>query len=491
MKKWMSLLTVLVLGALLLAVPAMAEQDLAEKNAAEDKFEFADWNPEAESLKALIDYVEDVTDESSPNFIPAADRIATFDMDGTLCAELFPTYVEYYLLARRILTDESYTPDAEMLEFGRMLRDHAMDRSFPDGMDMLHATHAAKAYAGMTLQEFADFVTNQLVREADGFEGMTYANCFYTPMIEVVEYLQENDFKVFVVSGSDRFICRTFIEGVMDIPYEQIIGMDVQLEASHQDGKDGLDYAYASNDTVIRTDKLLIKTLKMNKVTAILQHIGRQPVLSFGNSGGDVSMHNFALFNNKYKSAAFMLIADDEERDYGNTEKTRALGEKWKESGYVVISMRDDFRTIYGDDVVKTGSFRWLEEMAENRTPADAEPAPEAAAEAQAEEDVQYVMYLGTNDKDTNRPIFTQAEAMEKAKEILVKHLDGYTMQEASGGWVDGDKLYQEYTLVISVSDTTKDSVYAAADELIQAFNQSSILIQTNPTKTEFYTPAK
>ncbi len=349
-------LAVMMTMLALLSVPAMAEQE-------EDIF--ADWNKDAPALKTLIEYVEAVTDESSPDYIPPADRIATFDMDGTLCGELYPTYLEYYLLERRIFCDPSYTPDEEMLEFGCMLRDHALDKSFPDGMDVLHATHAAKAYAGLTLTQFADFVTNQLVRETDGFEGMTNANTFYTPMVEVVEYLQENGFKVYVCSGSDRFICRTFIEGHLDIPFEQIIGMDVDIEATGEGGEDGLEYVYTSEDDIVRTDRLLIKNLKMNKVKAIVKEIGRQPVLSFGNSSGDVSMHNYTIFNNRYKSAAFMLIADDEERDYGNTEKAQSLREKWEGNGFNVISMKDDFRTIYGDEVKKTGTFRWLEEFAE------------------------------------------------------------------------------------------------------------------------------
>ncbi|MBQ6513994.1 MAG: haloacid dehalogenase-like hydrolase [Clostridia bacterium] len=471
MKRILAVLTALVM-ALMLCVPATAEE--------EDRF--ADWNPDAPALKALIEYVESVTDESSPDYIPPVDRIATFDMDGTLCAELNPTYLEYYLLAWRILKDPSYEPDAEMLEFGRMLRDHALDKSFPDHMDMLHATHAAKAYAGMTLTQFQDFVTNRLVQEADGFEGMTYANTFYTPMIEVVEYLQENGFKVFVCSGSDRFLCRTYIEGVLDIPYEQIIGMDVAVEATNQGDTDGLEYVYTSEDNIIRTDKLLIKNLKMNKVAQIVKEIGRQPVLSFGNSGGDVSMHNYTIFNNRYKSAAFMLIADNEELDYGSAEKVQPLKEKWEASGYHVISMRDDFRTIYGDEVKKTGTFHWLEDLAEERVPAE-EPAAEEAADS----DVQYVLYLGTNDKDTNTPVFTQEEAMEQARAILLRNFGGYTIQEAHGGWIDEGKEYQEYTLVISLSDTTPEKVHAAADELISVFRQSSVLIQENPTKTEFY----
>ena len=359
---WMALLM-----ALLMAFTGFAFAE--EAPAAEEPF--AQWNPDAPALHALIDYVEAVTDPDSEDFIPEPDRIATFDMDGTLCAELNPTYLEYYLLARRILADPGYTPDEEMLEFGRMLRDHALDRSFPEGMDMLHATHAAKAYAGMTLQEFADFVTRQIVREADGFTGMTYAEAFYLPMIEVVEYLQDNSFKCYVCSGSDRFICRTYIEGMLDIPYENVIGMDVQLKATNQGDKDGLNYVFGANDALVRTDKLLIKNLKTNKVLQIAQDIGKQPVLSFGNSGGDVAMHNFALYNNKYRSAAFQLIADDGERDYGNPAKGPELREKWEGMGFTVISMANDWKTIYGEDVKKTDEFHWLEDLAEDITPAD------------------------------------------------------------------------------------------------------------------------
>lgn len=105
--------------------------------------------------------------------------------------------------------------------------------------------------------------------------------------------------------------------------------------------------------------------------------------------------------------------------------------------------------------------------------------------------DVQYVMYLGTNDMDTNEPVFAPEEAREKAKEILVRHFGGYTLQEAQGGWKDGDTLYQEYTLVIYLSDTTLENVHAAAKDLIREFHQSSVLIQANSTRTEFYSGAE
>ena len=102
-------------------------------------------------------------------------------------------------------------------------------------------------------------------------------------------------------------------------------------------------------------------------------------------------------------------------------------------------------------------------------------------------EDIQYVLYLGTNDKDTNEPVFTKDVAKEELQKILIDHFGGYTISEANGGWVDGDKLYQEYTLVIYLSDTTLDQVHKACNDMINKFHQSSVLIQSNKTITEFY----
>ena len=104
--------------------------------------------------------------------------------------------------------------------------------------------------------------------------------------------------------------------------------------------------------------------------------------------------------------------------------------------------------------------------------------------------DIQYVLYLGTNDKDTNEPVFTPEEAKEQAEAILLEHFGGFTIQEASGGWIDGETVYQEYTLVIYLSDTDLAHVHAASDALIDVFHQSSVLIQANQTTTEFYSGA-
>ncbi len=102
--------------------------------------------------------------------------------------------------------------------------------------------------------------------------------------------------------------------------------------------------------------------------------------------------------------------------------------------------------------------------------------------------DVQYVLYLGTNDKDTNERVFSPEKSKEVLKGIRIKSFGGYSIQEANGGWIGDDgKEYQEYTLVIYLSDTTEDKVHALCDELIKTYNQSSVLIQKNRTQTEFY----
>lgn len=127
----------------------------------------------------------------------------------------------------------------------------------------------------------------------------------------------------------------------------------------------------------------------------------------------------------------------------------------------------------------------WIDKHDKKEEVRDDGEQDSAATETNA--DIQYVMYLGTNDKDTNKPVFTEAEAQEQVKDILIRHFGGYTIQEASGGWIDEGTVYQEYTLVIYLSDTTEEAVHAAADEMIETFRQSSVLIQTNPTRTEFY----
>ena len=338
---------------------------------------FTLWN-QCEALTALQDYVKDVTDPNSPNFIKEEDRIATFDMDGTFVGELYPSYFEYNLLEHRVLDDATYDAPKDVMEAGQAIRDFVRNgKKLPDHFDMVHAYAAAKAYSGMTLAEFDAYVKAYAQQPANGFSGMTYGQSFYKPMLEVFEFLKDNGFTYYVVSGSDRFICRALVESI-GIPSNRVIGMDVKLMSSSQGTVAGVDYTMSQREDLVRTDQLIIKNLKTNKVLQISQEIGKVPVLSFGNSGGDAAMHNFALGNQQHKSAAFMLIADDDARDHANREKALKLGEQWREAGYHVISMRDNFKTIYGDGVTKTDfsfpvDMRVLNEWQAGRTVSQAD----------------------------------------------------------------------------------------------------------------------
>ena len=315
---------------------------------------FQSWN-QCEALTALKTYVEDVTNPQSPNFISTEDRIATFDMDGTFVGELYPTYFEYNLLEYRALDDPSYRDLApkDVREAAQAIRDFVRNgKPLPDHFDMIHARAAAKAYAGMTIAQFDAYVKAYAAKPANGFTNMTYGQAIYKPMLEVFDYLKDNGFTYYVVSGSDRFICRALVESI-GIEPNRVIGMDVWFKSSSQAKVAGVDYTMAHEEYLVRTDSLIIKNLKTNKVLQISQEIGKVPVLSFGNSSGDQAMHNYCLSNPKHRTAAFMLIADDDARDHANREKALTLGQKWRNSGYHVISMRDDFRTIYGDGVQK------------------------------------------------------------------------------------------------------------------------------------------
>ncbi len=313
---------------------------------------FTLWN-DCDALSALIEYVEDVVNPESPNFIKVEDRIATFDMDGTFIGELYPTYFEYNMLEYRGLDDPSYDAPEDVRKAAQSIRDFVRTgKALPDGFELIHAHAAAKAYAGMTLAEFDEYVKKYAETPVNGFTGMTYGESFYQPMLEVFKYLKDRGFTFYIISGSDRLICRTLVSA-LGIDPRHVIGMDVTLKTRNQGDVTGVKYTMEKGEDLLRGDELIIKNLKTNKVFQISQEIGKVPVLSFGNTAGDCSMHNYCLGSSLYKSAAFMLIADDEARDHANLQKALDLAQQWREAGYHVISMRDDFKTIYGYGVQK------------------------------------------------------------------------------------------------------------------------------------------
>ena len=336
------------------AVPS-EETEITETTEAEEVDMLSLWTAGAESKEALVAYIESVTDENSPDYIPVEDRIAVFDMDGTILCETDPYYFDHCLLVYRVLEDPEYKDKASTFEKDVATRLQAkFDGDKNAEVSMIeHGQAVAMAFAGMTIEEFEDYVEMFKNQPAPGYNGMTRGEAFYKPMIQVIDYLQANDFTVYIVSGTDRLIVRGLIKDSVDIPRNQIIGSDELLVATNQGATDGMEYTFTSQDKLVTGGEFIIKTLDMNKVTAIMTEIGIQPVLSFGNSTGDSAMANFTITNNKYKSLAFMLCCDDLVRENGNTSKADKMRDLCEENNWIPVSMRDDWTTIYGDGVTR------------------------------------------------------------------------------------------------------------------------------------------
>ena len=206
--------------------------------------------------------------------------------------------------------------------------------------------------AGFTLDEFDRYVQSFKKLPMPGYEGMARGEGWYRPMLEVADYLAASGFQVWVVSGTDRFIVRGIVSGSpLRVPPERIIGSDEAVAATGQDGADGLQYQLREGDEVVLEGRFVVKNLKMNKVAAIVREIGRRPVLAFGNSTGDSSMAAWATRGNPARSLAFMLCCDDVVRENGNPAKAEKMRAICAENGWIPVSMKDDWKTIYGDGV--------------------------------------------------------------------------------------------------------------------------------------------
>ena len=319
------------------------------------------WTADSAAKQALIDYVTTVTDESSPDFIPVEDRVATFDIDGTLLNETDPNYFDYTLLVHRVLEDPNYIDQASDFEkaTANKIVDQNENGTKYSELPVEHGQAVASAFKGMTVDEFYDYVHEFAKSEMPSYENMLRGESFYAPMVQVVQYLQANDFDVYMMSGTDRLIMRGVFSSDLcpiNVPLNHILGSDESLVGSEQGDSDGLDYTFGQDEKLVLGGDFLMKTLKENKVYIIQREIAKQPVLSFGNSSGDFAMDNYALSNPTYKSAAFQLCCDDLERENGNMSKADSMYADCEANGYIPVSMKNDWTTIYPEGVVYTGA---------------------------------------------------------------------------------------------------------------------------------------
>ena len=270
-----------------------------------------------------------------------------FDFDGTLFLETDPTYFDWMLFEHRVLEDPGYKATEEQLAAA-----HASRKGKFPKLDKNRERMVAEAYRGMTLDEFYAFIRKFMAEDQPGFNGLKRGDAYYKPMLEVIDFLRQNGFTVYVISGTDRFTMRP-LTAVLRLPSAQIIGSDCTVEASGQSGKDGLEYMFVKGDKLLLGGSNIVKNLQMNKVSVIVREIGIQPVLAFGNSMSDASMLNYTINGNKYKALGFMLLCDDLVREYGNKAKADQMLRNCRKYGWIPVSMRDDWKTIYGKGVTR------------------------------------------------------------------------------------------------------------------------------------------
>ena len=297
------------------------------------------WN-DGTAKKAITAFVYDVTREGSPNYVRPAERIATFDNDGTLWAEQ-PMYFQFLFALDRVKALAPNHPEWKDKEpFASLLRGD-MKGVLAGGeksiAELLMVTHA-----GMTTGEFEQIVKNWIATARHPKTGRLYTEMVYQPMLELLAYLRSNGFKTFIVSGGGIDFMRPWTEKVYGIPPEQVVGSSIKTKYEMRDGK----------PVLIRLPELNFVDDKTGKPIGINSHIGRRPIAAFGNSDGDQQMMEWTQGGSG--SRLMVLVRhDDAEREwaYGAESKigtfSNALMAEAKKNGWVVISMKKDWKVIF------------------------------------------------------------------------------------------------------------------------------------------------
>ena len=351
-KRKIALIVLCLVLVIALVVAGIAFSAQAKKDAPTPLTSY--WSADSAPAQALRDYVAKVTNPADKaNFIPEKDRIAVFDMDGTLACETFYTYYDTMMFIEYCLYDHPERVSDELKELAASiepgyLADENLARNF------------AKAYAGMTVEEFYRYVEDFGKKETASFENMRYIDNFYLPMVELVEFLYDNGFQIYVISGTERTTTRAIVANspIRDfVAPNHVIGTDFEVkQPGYEDESSNMNFKYENGDELVLTGGFIQKNLNANKSIYIQREIGQRPVLAFGNSGSDTSMMNYAIDSrNPYPAMAFMIVADDDVREWGKQDwETKSAD--YIAKGYVPISMKNDFAQIYPAGIVPAES---------------------------------------------------------------------------------------------------------------------------------------
>jgi phosphoglycolate phosphatase-like HAD superfamily hydrolase len=293
--------------------------------------------------RAIIAFVEKVTREDSPHFVRVPDRIATFDNDGTLWAEQ-PVYFQLTFAIDRVKALAPQHPEWKTKEpFASLLKGDvkgALAGGEPAIAQIVMATHA-----GITTEEFEKIVKDWIATAKHAKSGRLYTEMVYQPMLELLAYLRANGFKTFIVSGGGIDFMRPWTEQVYGIPPEQVVGSSIKTKFEMRDGKPAL----------VRLPELNFIDDKEGKPVGIQVHIGRRPIAAFGNSDGDRQMLEWTQAG---RGARLMMLVhhDDAKREWAYGAESHigtfsdSLMAEANKSGWMVISMKDDWRRIFPSD---------------------------------------------------------------------------------------------------------------------------------------------
>ena len=321
------------LPALSTLVPGSA---LAQTVAAGDPL--PSWNDTAPK-EAIVAFVDRVTEQGSSDFVSEAERVATFDNDGTLWAEQ-PMYFQLLFALDRVKALAPQHPEWKEKEpFASLLKGDvkgALARGEPAIEQIVMATHT-----GMTNDEFAQIVRDWIATAKHPITGRLYTEMVYQPMLELTAYLRAKGFKIFIVSGGGIEFMRPWTEEVYGIPPENVVGSSAKVKFELRDGK----------AVLVRLPEIDFIDDGPGKPIGINEHIGRRPIAAFGNSDGDLQMLQYTMSGGGLRFA-LLVHHTDAEREWAYDRQSpighldKALDEA-EAKGWVVVDMKNDWKTIF------------------------------------------------------------------------------------------------------------------------------------------------
>lgn len=303
--------------------------------AAKAKSDLGLWN-DGDTKKAITDYVNRITNEKSKDFIPEEQRIAVFDNDGTLWGEQPPVWglLAQYRLKRMIADDPSLARREPYVSFLTEGLDY-LDRASSKEVDAILAT----TYTGMTQQEFNDIAKEFFTTEHPTLAG-SYRQNVYAPMRQLLDYLADNGFTAYIVTGADVQLVRAVAQEYYGIPPERVIGSSWRMMALN--GSDGMQ--------LFRMPEVEVFTNEDVKPVMIDRHIGRMPVLAVGNDGnyGDIAMLRYAA-SNPLPHLCLLVTHDDAKRERAYGDRNGLSVATAQRNGWQIISMDKDWNQVFTD----------------------------------------------------------------------------------------------------------------------------------------------